>query len=111
MRPCAFDELKQQIPLLDYLKAQDWRPARIEEETPQRRSSSVEFRRFRCQQSLSAATVDGIGKHRSLNIAGARLRISLIRSSKELSGSGRDARRTKARRSVPPIVSDCRIAA
>src|SRR4051794_29200242 len=24
----ALDELKQQIPLLDYLQAQDWRPAR-----------------------------------------------------------------------------------
>ena len=28
MRPRALDELKQQIPLLDYLQAQDWRPPR-----------------------------------------------------------------------------------
>jgi DNA primase len=28
MRPRALDELKQQIPLLDYLQSQEWRPAR-----------------------------------------------------------------------------------
>jgi DNA primase len=28
MRPRALDELKQQVPLLDYLQAQEWRPAR-----------------------------------------------------------------------------------